>query len=161
MHFFSIAVGVVALVTGLIAAYWWYQSAQIVPVPSWAAGEPGVFSGVEPGDSAAIGFRLDRSFVSRRSKISRFKQAGGALDGFQRLGWRNSWLCGKHQLEPLRHFRHRVPLRGMLGVKEIANEISIDYRAHPRTVGRSSAPAGDAQNNNRELEVMRYWNTNR
>ncbi|PNE10339.1 MAG: hypothetical protein CR217_14945 [Beijerinckiaceae bacterium] len=28
------------------------------------------------------------------------KQAGGALDGFQRLGWRNSYLCGKHLLEP-------------------------------------------------------------
>lgn len=54
MHCFSIAVGVIALVTGLIAAYWWYQSAQIVPVPSWAVsgpGEAGVFSGVEPGDS--------------------------------------------------------------------------------------------------------------
>jgi hypothetical protein len=51
MHFFSNAVGVVALVTGLIAAYWGYQSAQIVPVPSWAVGELGVFSGVEPGDS--------------------------------------------------------------------------------------------------------------
>jgi hypothetical protein len=54
MHCFSIAVGVIALVTGLIAAYWWYQSAQIVPVPSWAvsgAGEAGVFGGVEPGDS--------------------------------------------------------------------------------------------------------------
>jgi hypothetical protein len=54
MHCFSIAVGVIALVTGLIAAYWWYQSAQIVPVPSWAVsggGETGVFGGVEPGDS--------------------------------------------------------------------------------------------------------------
>jgi hypothetical protein len=54
MHCFSIAAGVTALVTGLIAAYWWYQSAQIVPVPAWAVprtGEAGVFSGVEPGDS--------------------------------------------------------------------------------------------------------------
>jgi hypothetical protein len=51
MHCFGIAVGVIALVAGLIAAYWWYQSAQIVAIPSWAVGEPGVFSGVEPGDS--------------------------------------------------------------------------------------------------------------
>jgi hypothetical protein len=51
MRCFSIAVGVIALVAGLIAAYWWYRSAQIVAVPSWAVGEPGVFSGVEPGDS--------------------------------------------------------------------------------------------------------------
>jgi hypothetical protein len=54
MHCFTIAAGVIALVTGLIAAYWWHQSAQIVPVPAWAVprtGEAGVFSGVEPGDS--------------------------------------------------------------------------------------------------------------
>jgi hypothetical protein len=53
MHYFSIAAGVIAGVTGLIAAYWWYRSAKIVPVPAWAVprtGVAGVFSG-EPGDS--------------------------------------------------------------------------------------------------------------
>ncbi|MGC2222028.1 MAG: hypothetical protein WA624_06505 [Methylocella sp.] len=92
MHFFSIAVGVVALVTGLIAAYWWYQSAQIVPVPSWAAGEPGVFSGVEPGDSqlsdsgwiAALLVAAQKSAdLNRRAALwTAFSVLAGAIAGF-------------------------------------------------------------------------------
>jgi hypothetical protein len=54
----------------------------------------GCFQRSGTGRLAGIGFRLARSFVSRRERFIWFKQAGGALDGFQRLGWRNTNFAG-------------------------------------------------------------------
>jgi hypothetical protein len=95
MHCFSIAAGVIALVTGLIAAYWWYQSAQIVPVPAWAVprtGAAGVFSGVEPGDSqesdsgwlaALLAAAKDSSGLNKRAALwTAFSVSAGAIANF-------------------------------------------------------------------------------
>ncbi len=95
MHCFSFAVGVIALVTGLIASYRWYQSAQIVPVPSWAVsggGEPGVFGGVERGDSQLsdsgwiadllVAAQKSANLNKRAAMWTAFSVFSGAIAGF-------------------------------------------------------------------------------
>jgi hypothetical protein len=44
----AISAAVAALVTGLGAAWWWYQSAQVQPDPGW--GLPGEGRAIEPSD---------------------------------------------------------------------------------------------------------------
>jgi len=71
MKYFSVAVGMLAFVTGALAAWYWYRaSAKIAGIFEWNGVDTEYVAGMVAGDLAKVAMELNRSSaLNRRAAI--------------------------------------------------------------------------------------------